>query len=156
MQRRWFNPGLFTNQIVVRVQVPIRKVGGDPAPEAPRVTSQRVLSTEHRHVPNNLESQGHHLLLPTPLQAFGVVSGWSSGDVEEGGGWRLVMLVRILFWISMWRGMADLGCILELTVLSILLLNVARTHCGIRVLLFHYHHPHHPHRALRPTVIKRY
>jgi hypothetical protein len=52
--------------------------------------------------------------------------------VEEGGGWRLVMLVRILFWTSMWRGMADLGCILELTVLSILLLNVAQSTYALR------------------------
>ncbi|KIM74627.1 hypothetical protein PILCRDRAFT_828051 [Piloderma croceum F 1598] len=54
------------------------------------------------------------LPLPTPLQAFGLVSGWSLGDREEGGGW--------------WLGLSYA----ELTVLSILLLNVAQSTYALR------------------------
>ena len=158
--------GLFIDQIVVRVQVPIRKRPSRDQPQ--RVLFNRTVNMSlttsnpkaptHHPLPSLIPLQSHSealhhlrasliailsisvisalLPLPTPLQAFGVVSGWSVGDVEEGGGgwgWWLGLSYAGSLFVLFYRGgsYADL-VYLELTVLSILILNVAQSTYTLR------------------------
>jgi hypothetical protein len=160
--------GLFTNEIVVRVQVPIRKRPSRDQPQ--RVLFNRTVNMSlttsnpkaptHHPLPSLIPLQSHSealhhlrasliailsisvisalLPLPTPLQAFGVVSGWSAGDVEEGGGgggwgwWLGLSYAGSSFFFDSFLVLWLIGCILELTVLSILLLNVAQSTYTLR------------------------